>query len=162
MPSGWHAMQKLTSLCSLRCLRIKKSGFMKVRAACILTFRIFPPVNPARCYQGVSESPPDARSGRFRSQLFPITDVLSNRKLMFFNNPSPVRKATNHFHGVISVVTSAERPLMLSQLRLPDSPRIAATIHWRYLSSRQTTLLWRGVAQALRARLPAGDQIPLQ
>lgn len=63
-----------------------------------------------------------ARSGRFRSQLFPITDVLPNRKLMFFNNLSPVRKATNDFHGVISVVASAECPLMLSQLRLPDSP----------------------------------------
>lgn len=103
-----------------------------------------------------------AKSGRFRSQLFPITDVLSNRKLMFFNNLFPVRKATNHFHRVISVVTSAEFPLMQSQLRLPDSPRIAATIHWRYLSSRQTTLPWREVAQALHARLPAGDQIPLQ
>lgn len=81
---------------------------------------------------------------------------------MFFNNPSPVRKATNHFHGVISVVASAERPLMQSQLRLPDSPRTAVTIHWRHLLSRRTILPRREVAQALRARPPAGDQIPSQ
>lgn len=42
---------------------------MKVRAACILTFRIFPPVNPARCYQGVSESPPCAKSGLYEPEV---------------------------------------------------------------------------------------------
>jgi len=51
---------------------------------------------------------------------------------------------------------------MQSQLRLSDSPGTAATIHWQYLLSHRTILPWREVAQVLRGRLPAGDQIPLQ